>query len=181
MTSAFENRNAQGFLNWFVMTWKQAALEPFRFYRALGESPDTQSALLFYLINSAVGSLSITLLTFPFTLHFSFFSFPFSVVLWFIGLFAVSAIIHFFLKIIGGARCGFSTTLCVCAYSSAPSILPFVGWVWELILMVIGLAQAHRTRMRRSGTAVAFAFFVLMFMAWLLFASVFISILSMMH
>jgi hypothetical protein len=69
-----------------------------------------------------------------------------------IGLFIGAGFIHLLLLIVGGASAGFEATFRVISYSTGPSIfaiVPFigglVGWIWYVVLEVIGLREAHNT------------------------------------
>jgi hypothetical protein len=69
-----------------------------------------------------------------------------------IGLFIGAGFIHLLLLIVGGASAGFEATFRVISYSTGPSIfaiVPFigglVGWIWCVVLEVIGLREAHNT------------------------------------
>jgi len=68
-----------------------------------------------------------------------------------IGLYIWSAVTHFFLMIVRGAGSGFEATFRVAAYASSSqlfNIVPilggFVGGIWSIVLVVIGLKRAHR-------------------------------------
>jgi hypothetical protein len=69
-----------------------------------------------------------------------------------IGLFLGTGFIHLLLLIVGGASAGFEATFRVISYSTGSSIfaiVPFigglVGWIWCVVLEVIGLREAHNT------------------------------------
>jgi hypothetical protein len=69
-----------------------------------------------------------------------------------IGIFFSSAILHLCLLLVGGGTHGFEGTFRVISYSQATKILgllPFiggiVGWVWQLIIQIIGLREIHET------------------------------------
>jgi hypothetical protein len=74
-------------------------------------------------------------------------------------IFIITAIVHLFLMVLGGANQGFAATLRVICYSETAQIarlVPFLGGliclVWSIVLAVIGLVAAHRTS---TGKAVA--------------------------
>jgi hypothetical protein len=78
-----------------------------------------------------------------------------------LGLFIGAGIYHLMLLILGGARRDFEATFRVAAYSQAISvflILPvcgsFIGFVWWLVVMVIGLSEAHGIGRGRAFAAV---------------------------
>jgi hypothetical protein len=67
-----------------------------------------------------------------------------------IGLFIGAGITHLALVLFGGAKEGFEATFRVACYSVAPSVLaivPFcggmIGGIWRIVLMIIGIAEAH--------------------------------------
>ncbi len=79
-------------------------------------------------------------------------------------LMLMTGVIHFILRVIfrltGGQGSGAEATFRVLCYSAAPLILgvvpffgPLLGGVWSIVLTVIGLREAHRTR----GSAATFA------------------------
>ena len=78
-----------------------------------------------------------------------------------IWLFVVSAIVHVCLMLVGGATSGFEATLRVAAYSEAAMILRIVpmcgdaiGPIYYVVLMIIGVAEAHRISGVRAAAAV---------------------------
>lgn len=109
--------------------------------------PEGDSALLRALRAGDTGSPLVEFLLTPVILLLSF------------GLAAV--ITHFALWVVGGAREGMSTTAAVLAYASAPQLFVVVpvlgtviGMVWALVLLVVGLREAHRTSTTRAVIAV---------------------------
>ena len=88
---------------------------------------------------------------------FMAFAFPFFVILW---LFLVSGILHVFLLLVKGANAGFEATFRTVCYSESAYILAvlplcgwFFAWIWSLVLIIIGLKEAHQT----TGGKAAFA------------------------
>ncbi len=78
-----------------------------------------------------------------------------------IVLFVWSAIVHLMLTLLGGANSGFATTLRVMCYAQTtqlavvlPGIGGLIGFVWRLILEVVGLAQAHKTEGWKAALAI---------------------------
>jgi hypothetical protein len=78
-----------------------------------------------------------------------------------IGVFIWSAILHLFLMLVGGATTGFASTVRVVCYAGTVQVLqivPFcgglIGFVWALVLYIIGLATAHRTTQGKAALAV---------------------------
>lgn len=67
-----------------------------------------------------------------------------------INLLLSSLFIHVLLVLVRGGKNGFEATFRVVAYSQATklwSLLPFIGsvigWVWRIIVQIIGLKEAH--------------------------------------
>ena len=78
-----------------------------------------------------------------------------------IGLFLMSGIVHLGLMALGGAARGFEATFRVACYSEAAALLnivPVCGGVIApvlmLVLMIIGIAEAHGTTRARAAAAV---------------------------
>ncbi len=76
-------------------------------------------------------------------------------------LFIWSAIVHLMLTLLGGANSGFATTLRVMCYAQTtqlavvlPGVGGLIGFVWRLILDIVGLAQAHKTEGWKTALAV---------------------------
>ena len=82
-----------------------------------------------------------------------------------IGLFLSAGIFHLVLLAIGGAARGFEATFRVAAYSQAASIFNIVpgcgglvGLVYVLVLLVIGLSEAHGISRGKAAAAVLVPF-----------------------
>ena len=82
-----------------------------------------------------------------------------------IGLFVSAGIFHLVLLALGGAQRGFEATFRVASYSQAASIFNIipgcgglVGLVYALVLLVIGLSEAHGISRGKSATAVLVPF-----------------------
>jgi len=82
-----------------------------------------------------------------------------------IGLFVSAGVFHLVLLALGGAQRGFEATFRVASYSQAASIfnvIPgcggLVGLVYALVLLVIGLSEAHGITRGKSATAVLVPF-----------------------
>jgi hypothetical protein len=94
-------------------------------------------------------------------------------------LFGCAAILHASLLIVGAARAPFVTTTRAFAFSFGPQLfesIPFIGSIaalaGTLILLTIGLREAHQTSARRVLLALAlpvFAFGLLTLLALLVF------------
>lgn len=86
---------------------------------------------------------------------------PFAPLLVLVGLYVGTAILHFFLWIVGGARNGIGATFRVVCWANGIQILnaiPFcgglIGAVWVLVAEVIGIREAHETTTGRALAAV---------------------------
>ncbi len=85
-----------------------------------------------------------------------------------IGLFILSGILHVFLMMVNGARAGFEATFRVVAYGYSINIffvaIPvcgiFIAGVWAIVLMIIGLKEAHQTTGGKAAVAVFSPFLV---------------------
>jgi hypothetical protein len=82
-----------------------------------------------------------------------------------IGLFISSGILHLALLALGGAARGFEGTFRVAAYSQAASIFNIVpgcggliGLVYAIVLLVIGLSEAHGISRGKAAAAVLVPF-----------------------
>jgi hypothetical protein len=78
-----------------------------------------------------------------------------------IGLAIQTVVFHLVLMLIGGATRGFDATLRACCYAGTAQlagIVPvcggLVGLVWAIVLLVIGIATAHRTTQGKAALAV---------------------------
>jgi hypothetical protein len=78
-----------------------------------------------------------------------------------IGVFLTAGILHLMLLLLGGARRDFEATLRVVCFAQATSLVllvPFcgqlVGFVWTIVLYVIGVSQAHGIGTGKAAAAV---------------------------
>ena len=78
-----------------------------------------------------------------------------------IVLFVSAGIYHLVLMVVKGTNKGFEATLNVVAYSNVSglaAVIPFVGgligWIYGIVLVVIGLTEAHKTDSWRAAIAV---------------------------
>lgn len=67
-----------------------------------------------------------------------------------IGLFLGAGVTHLALVLFGGAKQGFEATFRVACYAFAPSVItivPFcggmIGGIWRIVVMIIGVSEAH--------------------------------------
>jgi hypothetical protein len=89
----------------------------------------------------------------------------FNLVLFFVAV----LVIHLMLLLFRGGQRGFDATLTVAGYSCAPWLLlvlpapgltSLVAAIWQLVLLVIGLAAAHRTTGGKAAAAVLIPVFL---------------------
>lgn len=104
------------------------------------------------------GDMGATFLATPIMAMFSVVVFPLVTV--FILLFT-AGISHLCLSLVGGASEPFAVTLRTMCYAATPSLLclvplcgGFVGAIWTLYLMIIGLAVTHATTTGKAALAV---------------------------
>lgn len=78
-----------------------------------------------------------------------------------VSMFVGAGILHLLLLMLGGARRGFAATLTVVAYSyglrlidAVPMCGSPIAFVWQVVVVIIGLAAVHRTDTWRSAVAV---------------------------
>lgn len=77
------------------------------------------------------------------------------------GVFFLSAIVHVTLMVLGGAARGFEATFRVTCYSEASALLNIIpvcggviGPILMIVIMIIGIAEAHGTPRGRAAAAV---------------------------
>lgn len=95
----------------------------------------------------------------------------------FIGLFILALIIHLFVALIVGGN-GVGQTIKAMAYGATPSMLlgwiPYVnliGFVWAVILYVIGIRELHDTTTGRAAVAVLLPVIIIVLLITLLLAA----------
>ncbi len=158
-----------GFFQEVFFKIKAILFEPASFFRNLPCDEELRESLSFGLLLGSFGSMlgvfwqvimAVSGMFFPaipFLRHFAIWTvflvvivtIPVMVV---IGLFVRTCIIHFGLFVVNAGKNGYKTTFRVVAYTQAPevfSIIPFVGSLisgfWGIIILIIGLREAHRT------------------------------------
>lgn len=182
----WEDRARLGFWKGFWETVKAIFSQPVEFFQRISPTGNLGSALGFGVLTGSVGMVmsifwQIVMHMLQTTIMFSFLphnnAFPAIIgqtffILWIIGfavtsplwvligIFIWSAIIHFFLWIVGGAQKGFESTVRTICYSHAVMIIMIVpicgGWVagiWSLVLRIIGLKELHQTSYGKSIAA----------------------------
>jgi hypothetical protein len=180
----WEDRESKGFLNGLFTTLKDVLFSPSVFFKRMPVTGGLTDPLLFALIIGMVGFIfsyfwqillqgAMQGIMIPGMkaaaeqnmfrgigmAALAFFS-PFLIIL---VLFIGSGILHVCLMLVRGARSGFEATFRVVAYGYSTYIflvIPFCGGllagVWAIVLMIIGLREAHET----TGGKAAFAVFL---------------------
>ncbi|MEO5510957.1 MAG: YIP1 family protein, partial [Longimicrobiales bacterium] len=155
----------------FVRTWKESTFSPTRFYSTMPEQQGLCPSLLYYLIVgvtiAAIGlfwnmvlpgmaSASAEMALSPLV------QFLLSPLLQVIALFAGAGIMHLMVLMLMPQHGPYGRTLRVYCFSNSPGLvfmlIPYVGIlitaVWTLVLLIIGLREAHRSTTGRAATAV---------------------------
>jgi hypothetical protein len=159
-------------------TWRGAALQPGQFFSAMPAEGSIRSALLYYLplgIAVAGANLFWTLLRggveteqeavlgeMPLGGAVSpLVEFLFSPIILLLSLFLAAGITHLMLKLFGGANRSFGFTTRVFAFAYSPQILGVIpvagaifGFIWMVVVAIIGLKEGHRTTTARAASAV---------------------------
>lgn len=162
----------------FVETWRRSTFEPSAFFARVPRSDGTGAALAYYLVvvvlvagaalfwqslstvvggteGTALGDeLGVTAVS-PLV---EFFLTP----VFLLGmLFVAAGVSHLLLSMFGGARHGFGTSVRVFCYAYSPAIFSavpvlgsVVGSVWMVVLLIIGLREAHETDGWKAAAAV---------------------------
>jgi hypothetical protein len=166
-------------------TWGGSAVAPRRFFAALPPVGSLGAAVLYYLsIGIPVAGVQLfwTMLrggaddatvTATFGQWAPLADFLFSPVYLLISLFLSAGVVHLLLKLFGGAGGDYGMTTRVFAYAYSPQILGIVpvlgsiaGFVWMVVIAIIGVRAAHRTTAARAAAAVLIPLFIaLAFMA----------------
>lgn len=172
-------RSGESIFSALVQTWHLSTFESARFFRSLPVPGPIGPALIYFLIIGIpaaglslfwqmLGRLAFTSIGLSdsgaaakpsgWLPVIQFLSSP----LWLLVGIGFSFVIHhLFLLLFGGARRGAGTTLRVLAYSYSPALFAIVpvlgtmvGWIWTLVLAIIGLREAHRTDTWRAACAI---------------------------
>jgi hypothetical protein len=186
-------------LGQLVETWQRSVFQPAGFFAAMPRRSGLGAAIVYYLI---IGTVAAAIRLFwrfalppflpdgdalvlralrmgqPDSPLVEFLLAPMFMLLT-LGL--ATVVTHGALWIVGGARERMGTTAAVYAYSNGPQlfvVVPVVGTalgtLWALVLLVIGLREAHRTTTGRAIMALVLPLlgvallFVLLFVALLL-------------
>jgi hypothetical protein len=175
----WDARHVKGFFNAFIETLQMVLTRPTQAFAIMSREGGLGEPLLYAMIGGTFGALFSffyrfafrSLIFFP-TRHSPFEQFisgfgsiavlilaPLGVL---IAVFIVAAILHVCLMIAGGANQAFETTFRVVCFTIGSVhpllVIPICGGlvvlVWEIVLYIIGLAQAHETDTGRTALAV---------------------------
>lgn len=168
----------------FVTRWRQACFHPTSFFRQLPRDGSVVPALIYYLVLAVIvagvnlfwkslfnfieltdflrpgieDSARTNILDFLLTPLFAT-----------IAIFLVTGVCHGLLALMRGTKHGFQTSLRVFAYSYSPAVFavvpiagPPVGFVWMVVLAIIGLREAQETDGAKAATAVLVPVFALL-------------------
>jgi len=188
----------------FLITLREVLFEPTKTFQNLIPNNSIFNALLFGTVAGTLGNafstfwqfIVTTLGLFPINHEVStflgqsgnlvatLFILPFLTV---ISLFVGSAAFHLLLSILGAAKQGFSTTFKVVAYGyGATAILGIVpvlgavvGFFWGLLILIIGLKEAHHSSYKRTAMAVSLPLIACCFCAVLVGVGIAMSGLSL--
>lgn len=183
----WENRENVGFFNSLLKTAKDTLFSPSDFFKHMSTTGGLTDPLLYALIIGITGLMfhyCWDMLVYD-SLH-DFMSaemtvssgravlqgfhtpvasalIPFFFIFW---IFVVTGALHLFLLLVHGAGAGYEGTFRVVAYSVSPFLLlalPFCGLtlmpLWSIILVIVGLREAHGISGGKAAFAVLFPFF----------------------
>lgn len=190
----WERRAEIGFWQGIYQTLKSVLFSPVKFFGSLTFKGGIRDPLAFGILIGAAGSMlsyfwaflmfsgGVAILLQPFIGHIAvsliflaMMAFiPVLIILW---LFFSSGVLHLLLLVVGGGKNGFEATFRVILYSQAARVwglVPFfggwIGWLWRLIIQIIGLREIHET----SYLRVIIAFAIPVVLIFLLLLGIFI-------
>ncbi len=185
----WENRSELGLIQAVYQTFKAVLFDPENFFGRLTFSGGVAEPLSFGILVASLGTILAFFWQFliwsgwiysfstplfgQFTIGLIFLAvIVFVPIYWIIWLFVSSGIIHLCLTIVKGTNNGYEATFRVVSYSQATQIwglVPFIGgwigFVWQIVVQIIGLRQIHETSYSRVIIAllipVVIIFFIL--------------------
>ncbi len=155
-----------------LQTWRRSLFTPTAFYRAMQDRGTLARPLLYYLVISVISAFfvlvwrSVAPLSLremlgpqaPLTPLVQFFFEPFAAL---IGLGVGVLLLQLFVLILIPASAGMRVTARVFCYAWGPAVFtavpilgPVVGLIWSIVLLVVGLREAHGTTSARAAAAV---------------------------
>ncbi len=169
----------------FGLTWKRATFEPAAFFRLLPRDRGTGAALVYYLsivflvaganlfweslslfagagqggeLASRLGIEAISPIT----------TFLLTPALLLAILFVAAGMAHALLRVLGDGQHGFGTTVRTFCYAYSPglfAVVPLIGGpvgsIWMVVLLIIGLREAHGTEGWKPAVAILLPFALL--------------------
>lgn len=186
-----------GYFKALWQTLKGAMFSPTEFFSGKRQEQGIGESLAFGVLMGALGSmfgifwtslLGSPVLTFILKIlpesanlnslsvnHFAVKDLIISPLLVLISMFITTAIYHCCLFILGGATRGFAGTFKACAYSNATSIFnlvpfigQFIGFIWGMVIMAIGVREIHETSTLRAVLAMLLPLFLLIILGIIL-------------
>jgi hypothetical protein len=170
----------ESIVNAFARTWREASLHARAFFTAMPHD-DIRSALVYYLlIGIAVAGATLFWTTVLSSMPAGgmldklggggmspIIEFLLSPLILLLSIFIASGVTHLLLMMFGGAHNGYKVTLRVFAFAYSPQILGVIpvvgqlaGFVWMIIIAIVGLSAAHNTGTGRAAAAVLLPVFV---------------------
>lgn len=168
----------------FAETWKRSTFEPGTFFDRVPRTGGTGAAIVYYLVLVVVvagaslfwdslalfgAPLDETALDMGMDSISPIVSFLLTPGILLVMLFVSAAITHGILSLFNGGRHGFGTTVRVFCYAYSPGlfgVVPLlgglVGSVWMVVLLIIGLREAHETETWKSAVSVLLPFLLLL-------------------
>jgi len=184
MKTPWEDRERQGFFSGLASTVKASLFSPAEFFRTMNITGGLSDPLLYAMLTSVTGIMVFYLwqILFQQALHNYLPSggtmtsgipalpgaglavvglfMPFLII---VGVFLWSGFLHLVLLMVRGAAGGFEATFRAVAYSYGAYLfmaIPFCGGliasVWSIIVVIIGLKEAHGTSGGKAAFAVLF-------------------------
>lgn len=166
--------SGEGFINAFYRTTRDCLLSPVEFFKKISVGEGYWAPLIYGLITGIIGQGATFFWIWLFTAQFIPFEklpfqYSFSILKVIIPLpfqqaitlFIVSAVIHVCLMIVGGNRTGYKTTFRAICYSNSaqlfnivPFIGSFVGFIYTIVLFILGVREGHGIRTGKAVFAV---------------------------
>jgi hypothetical protein len=177
--------SGEGFLGSFLKTVKECLFSPIQFYRRVANGNEYWSPLLYGIICNIIGSGVNILWAWYFWFTFSHYlpippllrdltfshtafkliSLPFLAAFF---IFFYTAVVHVCLIIVGGNKSGFRSSFRAVSYAFSGDLLRIIpllgsigGWVYCLILAIIGARECHNISTGRAVLAVLLPLIVL--------------------
>ena len=168
----------------FVNTWRASVFQPTAFFRRMPREADYGAVIVYYLVVSVVAAgcqlfwhMVLPPVSYGPLLEFmkqqesaagAVVSFLITPVLALSALYIVAGVTHVMLLLVHGEKHGFDPTTRAVAFSHGPAlfaIVPYLGnfvaFFWTILLVIIGLREAHETSTGKAATAVLVPLFLL--------------------